>query len=136
MLEDCKKSPKGLKYKGVLPKEEFSKLLKKLAERLHENGAASENLVNRFRKCGLFPFNHDAVYELLPSENVMSQRKALDESLLRHLPGLREVPADEAPTKQTKRKRLDLESGKSISNLDVQDSDEDITSEEDSSFSG
>ena len=33
------------------------------------------------------------------------------------------------------KERLDLEPGKSISNLDVQDSDEDITSEEDSSVS-
>ena len=119
MLEDWKKSSKGLKHKDALPKEEFSKLLKKLAGRLDENGAASENLVNGFHKCGLFPFNPDAVYELLPSENVMSPRKALDESLLQHLQGLREVPADEAPTKQTKRKRFDLEPGKSISNLDV-----------------
>ena len=135
VLEDWKKSPKGLKHKGALPKEEFSKLLKKLVEQLDENGAASENLVNGFRKCGLFPFNPDAVYELLPCKNAMSPRKALDESLLQHLQGLREVPADETPTKQTKRKRLDLEPGKSISNLDVQGSDEDITSEEDSSFS-
>ena len=135
VLEDWKKSPKGLKHKGALPQEEFSKLFKKLVERLDENGAPSENFVNRFRKCGLFPFNPDAVYELLPHENVMIPQKALDESLLQHLQGLREVPADEAPTKQTKKKRLDLASGKSISNLDVQDSDEDITSKEDSSFS-
>ena len=53
-----------------------------------------------------FPCNPDAVYELLPSENAMSPQKALNESLLQHLQGLREVPADEAPTKQTKRKRL------------------------------
>ena len=97
------KIPKGLKHKvSALPKEEFSKFLKKLVERLDEDGSASENLVNGFRKCGLCPFNPDAVYELLPSENVMSPRKALDESLLQHLQGLREVPADEAPTKQTK----------------------------------
>ena len=49
-LEDWKKSPKGLKHKGALPKEEFSNSLKKQVERLHENGAASENLVNGFRK--------------------------------------------------------------------------------------
>ena len=89
-------------------------------------------MVNKFCKCGLFP---DAVYELLPSENVMSPRKALDESLLQHFQGLRAVSAAEAPTKQTKRKRWDLEPGYSISNLDVQDSDENITSEEDSNFS-
>ena len=135
VLEDWKKSPTGLKHKGALPKEEFSKLLKKLVKRLDENGAASENLVNGFCKYGLFHFNPDAVYELFPSENVMSPQKALDESLLEHLQGIREVPADEAPTKQTKRKRLNLEPGKSISNLDVQDSDEDIISEKDSSFS-
>ena len=74
-----------------------------------QNGAANENLVNKFRICGLFPFNPDAVYELFSSEKVMNPRKTLDESLLQHLQGLREVPADEAPTKQTKRKRLDLE---------------------------
>ena len=56
VLEDWIKSPKGLKHKGTLPKEEFSNLLKKLVERFHENGAARENLVNGFRKCGLFPF--------------------------------------------------------------------------------
>ena len=66
---------------------------------------------------------------------IMSPQKALDESLLQHLQGWREVPADEAPTKQAKRKRLDPEPGKSISNLDVWDFDEDITSKEDSSFS-
>ena len=65
----------------------------------------------------------------------MSPKKAFDESLLQHQQGLREVPADEAPTEQTKRKRLGFEPGKSISNLDMQDSDKDITSEEDSSFS-
>ena len=55
VLEYWKKSPKGLKYKGALPKEEFIKFLKKLVEKLHENAAASENLLNRFHKCGLFP---------------------------------------------------------------------------------
>ena len=64
----------------------------------------------------------------------MSPKKAFDESLLQHQQGLREVPADEAPTEQTKRKRLGLEPGKSISNLNMQDSDKNITSEEDSSF--
>ena len=68
-------------------------------ERLHENGATSENLVNGFRKCGLFPFNPNIVYELLPSENIMSSREALGESLFQHLQGLRDVPPDEAPTK-------------------------------------
>lgn len=80
VLEDWKKSPKGLKYKGALPKEEFIKFLKKLVERLHENAAASETSLNRFHKCGLFPCNPDAVYELLPSENAMSPQKALHES--------------------------------------------------------
>lgn len=99
MLEDWKRFRKGLKHKGALPKDEFSKFLKKLVERLHENGATSENLVNGFRKCGLSPFNANIVYELLPSENVMSPRKALDESLFQHLQGLRDVPPDEALTK-------------------------------------
>ena len=92
--------------------------------KLYENGAAAENMVSGFCKCGLYPFNPDAVYEKLPSRNVMSPRKALIELLLQRLQNMREPQsAEEAVPKQSKRKRLDLEPGKSISTLDVPESD-------------
>ena len=127
MLEDWKKSPKGLQQKGALPKEEFNKLLKTLVVKLYENGAAAENLVSGFCKCGLYPFNPDPVYEKLPSRNIMSPQKALDQSLLQHLQNMREPQsAEEAVPMQSKRKRLGLEPGKSISTLDVPESDCDV----------
>ena len=81
MLEDWKKSPKGLQQKGALPKEEFNKLLKTLVVKFYENSAAAaaENLVSRFCKCGLYPFNPDAVYEKLPSRNVMQHLQNMRE---------------------------------------------------------
>ena len=101
VLEDWKKSPKGLQQKGALPKEEFNKLLKTLVVKLYENGTAAENLVSGFCKCGLYPFSPDAVYEKLLSRNVMSPRKALDELLLQRLQNMREPQsAEEAVPKQ------------------------------------
>ena len=92
--------------------------------KLYENGAAAENLVSGFCKCGLYPFNPDAVYEKLPSRNEMSPWKALDESLLRCLQNMKEPQsAEEAVPKQNNRKRLDLEPRKSISTLDMPESD-------------
>ena len=89
-LEDWKKLPQVLKHKGALPKENFNKLLKTLVSKLEENDAFSENLVSGFCKCGLYPFHPDAVYQRLPSENVMTPRKALNESLLQQLQSMRE----------------------------------------------
>ena len=71
-LEDWKKSPQGLKHEVALPKENFNKLLKTIVSKLEENGASSENLVSGFRKCGLYPFYPDAVYQRLPSGNGVS----------------------------------------------------------------
>ena len=118
-LEDWKKSPQGLKHKGALPKENFNKLLKTLVSKLEENGASSENLVSGFRKCGLYPFNPNAVFQTLPSENVMSPRKALDESLLQQLQSMTECPVGEETPQNNKRTRLDVAPGKSINNLNV-----------------
>ena len=91
--------------------------MKTLVSKLEENGASSENLVSGFRKCGLYPFNPNAVFQTLPSENVMSPRKALDESLLQQLQSMRECPVGEETPQNNKRTRLDVAPGKSISNL-------------------
>ena len=94
-MEDWKRSPQGLRHKGSLPKEHFNKLLKTLVSKLEESGASSENLVSGFCKFGLYPFNPNVVYEKLPSENVMSPRKALDQSFLQQLQRMGESPIGE-----------------------------------------
>ena len=101
-LEDWKKLPQVLKHKGALPKENFNKLLKTLVSKLEENDAFSENLFSGFCKCGLYPFHPDAVYQRLPSENVMTPRKALNESLLQQFQSMRESPVSEEPPQNNK----------------------------------
>ena len=133
-LEDWKKSSQGLQHKGSLPKEKFNNLLKTLVAKLEDNGASSENLISGFRKCGLYPFDPEAVYERLPSENVMSPRKALDESLLQMLHTMRESPAGQetqANTQNNKKTRLDVAPGKSISNLNLSSSESESDGESD-----
>ena len=91
-LEDWKRSLQGLRHKDSLPKEHINMLFKTLVSELEESGASSKNLVSGFHKCGLYPFNLNVVYEMLPSENVMSPRQALDQSLLQYLQCVRESP--------------------------------------------
>ena len=122
-LEDWKISPQGLKHKGALPKENFNKLLKTLVSKLEENSASSEKLVSGFCKCGLYPFHPDAHYQRLPSENVKSPGKALDESLLWQLQSMRESPVSEETPQINKRTQLDVPPGKSISNLKLDTSE-------------
>ena len=71
-----------------------------------------------FHKCGLYLFNPNVVYKKLPTENVMSPRKALDQSLLQQLQCIRESPVGEDAEQNKKRTWLDVAPGKSISNHD------------------
>ena len=64
--------------------------------KLEESGASFENLVSGFCKCGFVPFNPNVVYKKLPTENVMSPRKALDQSLLQQLLCIRDSPVGDA----------------------------------------
>ena len=113
LLFEWRKTSTGRKY-STLPKERFASLLKQLIEKLIVEGNGISNLINGFRKCGIYPFNPDEVYKKLPSENVMSPKKALDQSLVDSLAELRRGDENEKP-KNLKRTRLDVEPGKSIS---------------------
>ena len=77
-------------------------------------GNGRSNLINGFRKCGIYPFNPDEVCKKLPSENLVSPKKALDQCLVDSLSELRGGDGNEKPKNQ-KRTRLDVEPGKSNS---------------------
>ena len=77
-------------------------------------GNGRSNLINGFRKCSIYPFNPSEVYKKLPSENVMSPKKALDQSLVDSLAELHRGDENEKPKNQ-KRTLLDVEPSKSIS---------------------
>ena len=123
---------RDLEHKSCLPKEHFNELLKTLVSKLEEPGASPKNLVSVFRKCGLYPFNQNVVYEKLPSENVMGPQEALDQSLLQQFQCMRESPVGKDAQQNKKRTRLDVAPGKSISNLDFVFSESDSGSETES----
>lgn len=120
ILLDWKLTSRGKKF-ATLPKEDFSKLLNDLMTSI--NKCSRENLISGFRACGLVPFNPNAVYIKLPSENVLSPRKALDQSLLDILSEKKNECGDKKDVtqsnnknkKQISKKRLKVEPGKSIS---------------------
>ena len=110
LLRSWRLTPRGRKM-GTLPKEDFSLLLNKLFCEITKN--SSTNLQSGFRKCGLVPYNPDEVFKMLPSENILSPSKAMDESVLNLLQELRGEDEDE-PARKTKRTRLDVQPGKSV----------------------
>ena len=118
-----------LPSKRAFPQHFIFKLLKTHVSKLEKSGESSENLVSGFRKCALYPFNPNVVYQNFPSEDVMSPRKALDQSLLQQLQSMRESPVGEHAQQNKERTRLDVVPGKSISNLDFVSSESESGSE-------
>ena len=98
LLFEWRKTSTGRKY-GTIPKERFAPVLKQLIEKLMIEGNGRSNLINGFRKCGIYPFNPDEVYKKLPGENVMSPKKALDQSLVDSLAKLCRGDENEKPKK-------------------------------------
>ena len=98
LLFEWRKTSTRRKY-GTIPKERFAPVLKQLIEKLMIKGNGRSNLINGFRKCGIYPFNPDEVYKKLPGENVMSPKKALDQSLVDSLAKLCRGDENEKPKK-------------------------------------
>lgn len=120
-----------LKRKGrTLSKDEFPSLLKKLYSKVYPTEETSKNLKAGFEKCGIYPFNPDKVLVRLPdhqtaevattSEIEANTSSAVIE-VLKELRGVNNVAAE-----KRKRKKLIVESGKSISQHDL---DEDFNKE-------
>ncbi|CAB3981202.1 Hypothetical predicted protein [Paramuricea clavata] len=84
LLFDWRKTAIGHQY-GTLAKEQFAGLLRKLIKKLSE-GNSKQNLVNRFKACGIHPFNPEEVKmqrHVQPgksiSENLSSESDESDE---------------------------------------------------------
>ena len=133
LLREWRITPCGRKT-GTLGKEDFSTLLTKLVSQLLVN--AAENLKGGFRKCGLVPFNPE-VYDTLPIANVMSPRKAMDQSVLGILQELRGDDEEEpGPSNSKKRTKLDVQPGKSVVVPEEESDDSDENDDdEDTGFS-
>lgn len=117
ILSNWKKN-KGRKM-STLSKDVFPQLLKKLRQKLDENGKGGENLRSGFRKTGLYPFDPSQPKRRLPPEEDAeneSQTHISAEviSILKEMRG-----GSEGDVPKQRRKRVTVEPGKSVTAADV-----------------
>ena len=117
VLEEEKSKLKG---SFSLSKDAFPSLLNKLHINVYNNAAA--NLKSGFEKCGIYPLNKERALSSIPRRNTCTndaQRKdqesfsVMDDSLLTLRYG------ENAPPQTQKRKRLNVEPGKSVGAADL-----------------
>ena len=117
ILSDWKKN-EGRKM-STLSKDVFPQLLKKLRQRLDENGKGSENLRSGFRKTGIYPFDPSQPKRRLPPEEdaedqTQTHISAEVMNMLKEMRG-----GSEGDVQKQRRKRITVEPGKSVSAADV-----------------
>ena len=109
--------------KTSLLKDEFPILLKELCECLN-----CENLTAGFSASGIYPFCPDILYKKLPSAAADKSINSVSDAFLDHLKSLRSP--NEKSKRCQKRKRLNVEAGKSVSHEDLELSDEEDENKE------
>ena len=125
ILKDWKLNNPG---QTTLSKDSFPRLLKQLEECLNQ-----ENLVSGFRTCGIYPMNPQELIKKLPSQSLPEDiNSSVSDVVLKQLQSMR----GQDTTKAAKRKKLNVEPGKSVSAEVFQDDDEDNESGPDDSESG
>ena len=109
--------------KTSLLKDEFPILLKELCECFN-----CENLTAGFSASGIYPFCPDELYKKLPSAAADESINSVSDAFLDHLKSLRSP--NEKSKRCQKRKRLNVEAGKSVSHEDLELSDEEEENKE------
>lgn len=113
ILQAWRKTAEGERMK-TLPKDAFPRLLRKLVDDcLVDKG---QNLISGFKACGIYPYNEDEVLKKLPTENSVNV-DIVGEAFLEAVISKRAVNV--VPQTQKRRKRLNVEPGKSICPDDI-----------------
>lgn len=107
ILASWKETPEGAKS-TVLQKQHFPLLLKQLVAALEPNGAT--NLIAGFRKCDIHPVNVDELLAMIPRAE--GDKNAIERTFLQSLKSKR---SELTGTKTSKRKKIAVAAGKSIS---------------------
>jgi hypothetical protein len=118
ILETWKNGPG--RNSSSIPKEEFPKLLKKLMNQI-DNGSC-ENLKSGFTKCGINPIDRNKVLSRLPihpSTRDKQDEPIVMDSLTTLLKEMRYGPT----VKPTRKKKLQVTAGKSVTAADLEMSD-------------
>ncbi|XP_068084395.1 uncharacterized protein [Anabrus simplex] len=114
ILDDWKRTSFGRKY-PTIPKDTFPSLLKKLVDKLANNGPSI--LKAGFGKSGLYPINRKEVLARLPNAELDSSLPLVSSSFITHLESVR---AQETLAGTNRRKRkLNAEPGKSVHATDI-----------------
>ncbi|XP_050300148.1 uncharacterized protein LOC126738753 [Anthonomus grandis grandis] len=120
VLDEWKSSSAGRRHPTV-PKDVFPSLLNELFGRTKENAAT--NLQSGFRKAGIYPFTRDQVLARLPSSNRVNESSDYDlinKSFTAFLENVRK--SETVPRIIRKKKKLNVEPGKSIGPDDINES--------------
>lgn len=113
ILTQWKQSESG-KTVSTMPKDIFPQLLKKCLDELEPN--IKENLKSGFRKAGIYPIDKDEVLKRLPTTNASVNLELVGESFIHHLQQKRK---EVVKPRLTKRQKLEVPSGKSITAIDI-----------------
>lgn len=115
ILRNWKDTPSGMRA-GVLPKHVFPSLLKKLLEDLEPN--MKKNLESGFRKTGIFPCDIQPLLDRIGQKAV--EPSAVSSAFLELVQTTKSLIGDK-PTNPTRRKKVQLPAGKSLSNEEMLD---------------
>ena len=110
----------------TLPKDSFPKLLKELMDTLN-----LENLKSGFKACGIYPMDPNEVLKKIPGESAKEIQLNVSQVVLQRLQNMRNQ--EERP--KIRRKRVQVDPGKSITSVDIQTDQEEVMKVEESSSS-
>lgn len=122
ILSKWKESDAGKKV-PALPKDRFPLLLKTALQEMEPTMVS--NLKAGFKKAGIFPFNRQEILDRLPKGETNLNLELVSDAFIAHLDSKRQ---DFVKTRPTKKRKLQVPPGKSISAADVNDTVEDKTS--------
>lgn len=117
------------KNESTIPESEFSGLLNVLMNDLKKNQI--DNILSGFKKCGIIPLNRENILNCLPPETMENDNvdnEFLSTSLISIFKEMRFLKGTNK-TRQ-KRQRLDIEPGKSVEVLEIEDQQIFISDEE------
>jgi hypothetical protein len=110
-----------LKNKGVLPKTEFPTMLQKLLNELGPN--VPDNIKSGFSGSGMLPLNRQKVLgKLIPSGHESVNEEALNNSFVEIM---NKQTAVSATPPKTRKKKINVPAGKSISSVDLESEETD-----------
>lgn len=113
------------RYFSSVPKDKFPRLLNNLLKKIETN--ASSNTRSGFKKCGIIPVNKEEVLNMLPSEPIQSETRAITERELidkTFIDVLKAMRYEDAASAKTKKKtKLKVLPGQSVT-IDSSESSE------------